>query len=269
MYQKKISSTNPGHIVLAIDDSRSVDRPFTGTTDSIFQWIERYFFIIIKLLLARSTDVQGDATVIKPRYYLTVIQYGSNPQIWGDPLMDIETAVKKHAENNSSLGLGGHLGGTNAKAAFEKVHEVLSQTIQDERFSDSFPPLIFHLTDGESHTDATPVIEKIQNLSTTDGNPLIVNAYIGTQTNLNYDGPENFPGYMTEQESGPSDDNIRLFHMSSKVPECIHQNLVEDGIFPELREESHLFFDVRTKDMLKHVIQVVSSIGVQTDRTER
>jgi hypothetical protein len=45
------------------------------------------------------------------------------------------------------------------------------------------------------------------------------------------------------------------------MPDTIHQNLVADGIFPKLRSGSRLFFDVRTKEMLKNVLQVVGSIG--------
>jgi len=120
-----------------------------------------------------------------------------------------------------------------------------------------------------SHTDASAVAEQIKQLTTNDGNVLIVNAFIGTQTNLSYKGPEDFPGYTTEQEAGSSEDNIRLFNMSSVMPETIFRNLVDDGIFPNLRPDARLFFDVRTKEMLKHVIQVVGSIGSRADRTER
>ena len=98
-------------------------------------------------------------------------------------------------------------------------------------------------------------------LSTKDGEVLVVNAYIGTQTSLNYNGPEDFPGYLDVSEAGPGQDNVRLFEMSSKAPEAIEQNLKADDIFPQLRSGSHLFFDVRTKEMLKHVIQVVGSLG--------
>ena len=78
--------------------------------------------------------------------------------------------------------------------------------------------MVFHLTDGMSHTDATPEGEQIKQLSTTDGNVLMVNAYIGTQTSLNYKEPEDFPGYLDVSEAGPSEDNVRLFNMSSQAP---------------------------------------------------
>ena len=74
---------------------------------------------------------------------------------------------------------------------------------------------------------------------------------------------------ITEEEVGADEDNLRLFHMSSVAPSCVNQNLVNDGIFPQLREGCRLFFDVRTKEMLKHVIQVVGSMGSRADRLER
>jgi hypothetical protein len=96
-------------------------------------------------------------------------------------------------------------------------------------------------------------------LSSNDGNVLLVNAYIGTSTQLNYKDQNDFPGYLDEQEVGPNNDNLRLFRMSSVVPGTMRQNLINDGIFPAIRENVRLFFDVRTKEMLKHVIQVVGS----------
>ena len=56
------------------------------------------------------------------------------------------------------------------------------------------------------------------------------------------------------------------FEMSSLVPECVEANLKADNIFPQLRGGSRLFFDVRTREMLKHVIQVVGSIGSRMER---
>ena len=96
--------------------------------------------------------------------------------------------------------------------------------------------MVFHLTDGESYSDATPIADEIRALSTADGNVLVVNAFIGTQTNLKYNAPDDFPGYVDSSEAGPSEDNIRMFHMSSETPPCIQQNLVEEGIFPNFRE---------------------------------
>ena len=268
-YERKVSRKYPGLIVLLLDDSGSEKDKLEGTADPKFRWVERYTGIILKQLLDRSTDVKGDGVVIKPRYYLYVVEYGSSPQVWGDGEMDIEAVVERYTEAGKSLGLGGRLGGTDAAAAMQTVYTYLQSAVANERFRDSFPPMVFHLTDGLSHTDAQPEVDKIKQLATSDGNVLVVNAFIGTQTSLAYNGPEDFPGYVDASEAGPSPDNIRLFNMSSEAPECIRQNLIEDGVFPRFSSNSRLFFDVRTREMLKHVIQVIGSMESRADRQLR
>lgn len=268
-YDKKISRQNPGLILFVLDDSGSMASNLSGTSDPKYQWVERYFGIILKELLARSTEVKGNGIVVKPRYLVYVLLYGSTQKVWGNGELDIQAAVEQYTEAGNSLGLGGHLSGTNAAAAYQMTLDYLKNAISQERFRDSFPPMVFHLTDGESWTDATPVAEQLRQLSTTDGNVLMVNAYIGTQTSLSYNGPEDFPGYLDAGEAGTSKHNARLFAMSSEVPLCIHQNLIADGVFPNLRPGTRLFFDVRTKEMLKQVIQVVGSLGSRADRLMR
>jgi hypothetical protein len=268
MYEQKVSTSNPGLIVGCFDNSGSTADNLAGTTDAIYMWIARYVGIILMELLSRCTSMQGQQAVIKPRYYNSFILYGSQPQVWHEPIMDIETTVTKYQQSDNTLGPGGSHGGTDTKAAFEKAYEILENAVQDNRFKNSFPPMLLHLTDGESQTDAQPIADKIKQLSTSDGNILVVNVFIGTDTNLEYSGPADFSGYLTASEAGCAD-NVRLFNMSSEMPETIYRNLVDDGIFPNLRQGSRLFFDVRTKEMLKHAIQVVGSIGSRTDRMER
>ena len=268
-YEQKISRAKPGLIVFDVDDSGSEKDPLPGTTDPKYQWVERYVGILLKELLARSTELRGDEAIVKARYFLTVVIYGSTPRLWGAETMDIQACVDKYAQEANSLGLGGNLGETDALASLEMIYDHLSRTIIDERFRQSFPPMVFRLTDGMSQSDARQMAEKVKALSTEDGNVLVVNAYIGTQTDLSYKGPEDFPGYVDVSEVGPSEDNISLFEMSSEMPETIRMNLIEDGIFPALREGARLFFDVRTKEMLKHTIQVVGSLGSRADRELR
>jgi hypothetical protein len=265
-HEQKISRDKPGLIVLLIDDSLSMRDNMLGTNDPKFKWVERYFGIILDALLSLSSDMKGDQVVIKPRYYIHVITYGSSTRLWGTPEMDIKTAIEHFSNGGNSLGLGGLLSGTNAKGAFQEAYNYLQQALATDRFRESFPPMLFHLTDGESQTDAQPEVQEIMQLSTNDGNVLVVNAYIGTQTSLNYKGPEDFPGYLDVSETGPSQDNIRLFEMSSQAPEAIEDNLKADGIFPQFRSGSRLFFDVRTKEMLKNVIQVIGSIGSRMEK---
>lgn len=269
MYEKKISRALAGLIVFLLDDSGSMRDKLSGTSDPKFLWVIRYIQIILKELLARSTELKGDEVVVKPRYYVYVVVYGSTPDVWGNGQMDIGTAVERFTANGKDLGLGGLRGGTDAKKAMQCALQYLKAAVADKRFCDSFPPMLFHLTDGMSGSDATPEAQEIMNLATADGNVLMVNGFIGTQTNLSYEGSEDFPGYVDVTEVGPNEDNIRLFNMSSIAPPSLRQNLIDDGVFPRFRDGARLFFDVRSKESLKNVIQVIGSLGSRADRLER
>lgn len=263
-YQQRVSRAHPQLIVMILDDSASMSWEMAGTTDSRYTWVERYSSIILKELLARSTEMQGASPVVKTRYYLDIIKYGSHVETWGEEEMAIGEVIQKFGEQDHSFGLGGKMNGTDAEAAFKLAMNRIQSALEKDRFKNSFPPIVFHLTDGESQTDAEPIAKQIQSFSTSDGETLIVNAFIGTTTALNYKDPNDFPGYLDEQDVGPNEDNLRLFRMSSVIPNTIRENLINDGIFPTIRENAKLFFDVRTKEMLKHVIQVVGSGGSRT-----
>jgi hypothetical protein len=260
-YTKMISRREPGLIELLLDNSPSMRQFLAGTSDPKFQWVERYAGHILKQLLAQSSTPVGDEVVIKPRYYLHTVLYGGTAQVWGDGLMDIQTAVARYAEAGNSFGLAGQIDATDTANAFACACDFWRQALADEKFRNSFPPMLFHLTDGESQTDASAIADQVKRLKTNDGKLLIVNAFIGAETSLGYHGPEDFPGYVSRDEAGPNSYSERLFDMSSEMPPCIQQNLINDCIFPVIRPGARLFFDVRTKEMLKHVIQVVGSVG--------
>ena len=79
-HEQKISRDKPGLIIPVLDDSVSMHDYMLGTTDPKFQWVERLFGIELKEMLTRSTDVKGDGVVVKPRYYLYVVKYGSSTE---------------------------------------------------------------------------------------------------------------------------------------------------------------------------------------------
>jgi len=241
--------------------------PMAGTSDPKYTWVERYGGIILKELLVRSTEVKGDSVTVRPRYFVHLITYGGKPDMAQCQApeggiykgLNIEETLNRYTAAQNSLGLGGKLGGTDTDAALMSALRFLESCVA--KYKTCFPPMVFHLTDGESQTDPELAAERLRQFSTDDGHVLLVNAFIGERTNLNYRGPEDFPGYIIEQEAGPSEYSARLFRMSSEIPATVRANLVNDGIFPTIREGARLYFDVRTKDMLKHVIQVVGSQG--------
>jgi hypothetical protein len=262
-YEMLVSRREPGLIVLVLDDSPSMGSPLPGSSDAKFTWVERYAGHLLEEMLARSTVPAGEQWVIKQRYFLYTLMYGGETRVWGDGLQDIQAVVERYAAAGRSFGLAGQINCTDTAQAFQAALAFLQTAVTDDRFRRSFPPMLFHLTDGESQTDARPVAEQVKALATADGNVLVVNAYIGTHTSLAYTGPADFPGYVSPEEAGPNSYPLALFEMSSEMPACIRQNLIDDGIFPAIRPGARLLFDVRTREMLKHVIQVVGSIGAR------
>ena len=68
-YERKVERAHPALIMMILDDSGSMSSSMAGTTDARYQWVERYSGIILKELLARSTEMSGDGTpIVKPRY---------------------------------------------------------------------------------------------------------------------------------------------------------------------------------------------------------
>jgi hypothetical protein len=260
-YERKVDRAHPTLIQMILDDSGSMQTPMPGSGKPRYEWVETYAGTILTELLARSTELAASGPIVKPRYFLDVIKYGTTAETWSSDALDIGAAAKQFDSEKGSFGLGAKLEGTDAAQAFQTAYDRLQEMASKQQFRDSFPPMVFHLTDGESETDATALAQKMAALSTSDGNLLVVNAYIGTQTNLTYNGPDDFPGYLTEAEVGPNEDNLRLFRMSSVMPETIRENLINDVTFPKIRAGVRLFFDVRTQLMLRNVLAVVGSTG--------
>lgn len=144
-YERKVERAHPALITMILDDSGSMATSMAGTSDTRYQWVERYSGIILKELLARSMEVSGETPTVKPRYYFDVIKYGSTVQTWqtgpdGDAEIDIGEAAKKFTDSGS-LGLKGGLGGTDAAAAFQFALNRIEKALQKDRFKDSFPRL--------------------------------------------------------------------------------------------------------------------------------
>ena len=84
-YERKISRKNPGCILFCPDNSSSMQSLLDGTNDPRCMWTERYVGLFLQELLSRSSELSGDDLVVKARYYLSIIMYGSHPVRWGDP----------------------------------------------------------------------------------------------------------------------------------------------------------------------------------------
>ena len=114
-------------------------------------------------------------------------------------------------------------GGTPMCHMFYRAHEILSQWIAAH--PRSFPPIVVHITDGESQDgDPIPYAEAVKSLATEDGNVLLFNCHLS----MTAADPFMFPA----NDQGLPDVLARhLFHMSSVLPEPFYRHAVMEG-FP-------------------------------------
>ena len=102
------------------------------------------------------------------------------------------------------------------------AHQVLTQWIQQH--PDSFPPIVIHISDGESQDgDPIPYADAVRNLATSDGNVLLFNCHLSmmqAQQALFPAVPDGLPDELAKV----------LFNMSSVLPEPFYRNAVAEGI---------------------------------------
>ncbi|MEK6238474.1 MAG: VWA domain-containing protein [Planctomycetales bacterium] len=103
------------------------------------------------------------------------------------------------------------------------AHAILDPWIQSHQ--DSFPPIVIHISDGESQDgDPLPYAEAVRNLTTSDGNVLLFNCHLSMTAADQVVFPstaENLADPLAEV----------LFNMSSLLPDPFYNAAVSEG-FP-------------------------------------
>jgi hypothetical protein len=87
-----------------------------------------------------------------------------------------------------------------------------------------YPPLVFNLTDGgATDGDPVPIARAIMAKSTTDGNALSFNLHLSSRS------PRIFQ-YPAGDAGPPEQYAVRLFSMSSVLPDAIADGLRQEGL---------------------------------------
>jgi len=112
-------------------------------------------------------------------------------------------------------------GGTPMCNMLYLAHGLLADWIRQH--PDSFPPIVVHITDGESQDgDPVPYAKAIRDLSTSDGQVLLFNCHLSSTAAA----PFMFPS----KPDGLPDRLARvLFEMSSALPDRFHRYAAEEG----------------------------------------
>lgn len=130
-----------------------------------------------------------------------MIEFPSDSPIWIDPVAEGSTPmchVLYHAYNLLNQWIGQH--------------------------PDSFPPIVIHISDGESQDgDPIPYADAVKGLATSDGNVLLFNCHLSMSAGNQVafpSTPDGMPDPLAEV----------LFNMSSVLPEPFYQSAVAEGM---------------------------------------
>jgi hypothetical protein len=250
MYSREISRQYRGLFIFLLDQSFSMEEPLGNSQNrkmdelalAINGWLQNmvirstgsegvknYMDIAV---IGYRTDMEANAIiesplaeVLKDRLLVPINEIADHPiridkkqrQILDDEtgeLMQTEVEVPVWVEAFAE-------GGTPMCSALYKAHELASQWIESN--SDSFPPVVIHITDGESQEgDPLPYAEPLKDLETSDGNVLLFNCHLSMT-------PADSFLFPSSEEILPDDLARVLFRMSSPLPEPMAKRALAEG----------------------------------------
>lgn len=225
-YSAEISRTNPSCFLFVVDQSASMEDQFAAgaapkpKADGVADAINR----LLQDLVIKCAKSEG----VRDYYHIGVIGYGNNvgPAFSGDLLGQDVVPVSKIAEHPARVeertkkvddGAGGLVeqavkfpvwfdatanGGTPMCAAMTLAEDILSNWI--EQHPKAFPPVVIHITDGES-TDGDPIeaMQRVKDLQTKDGNVLLFNVHLSDNPNAKAmsfpDAPDELPDQYAQK----------------------------------------------------------------------
>lgn len=233
-YQAEINRANPSAFIFLIDQSGSMQDAFSGSpgkskAEALADAVNR----LLQNLIIKCTKSGG----VFDYYEIGVIGYGSGKGVGPAFLAPFENQdlvfISKVADNPARIeermkqatdGAGGILetkikfqvwfepraeNSTPMHEALQYAEHILKSWVAQH--PSSYPPTVINITDGEADEDPMPGANAIRQLSTADGNVVLLNCHLSSHAaaSIQYpDKPDNLP-----------DDYARnLFAMSSVLP---------------------------------------------------
>lgn len=249
-YTKEISRDFKGCFLFLLDQSRSMEEPLGNSTvrkcDSLATalnaWIQnmairatnedgiRHWVDIG--VLGYTTDEIGNPIIeaclqgpMAGKKLASITEIANNPlkmETVTQKLFDDETGDLIEMEVEMPVWIEPKIAyGTPMCQAFHDACTILDEWIADHQAS--FPPIVIHITDGESSDgDPIPYAEALKERSTDDGNVLLLNCH------LSMTAADSFM-FPSSSEVLPDELARVLFEMSSVLPDSIFQRAVSEG----------------------------------------
>lgn len=243
-HEKTWGTGHQGYMILLLDQSGSMIDPFggmqVGSGKRKCDMVATVLNNFLGELIAINTLSKPDGTTeVRERADISILGYGEQgvdsefdgnlkgktlatlPELQQNPV-DIEMREKTDIDDTGAqikvpipfpvwVRAKGK-GGTPMCAALQRAHDLAAQWVQTH--PDLYPPVIIHVTDGESTDgDPTAIARNIAQIRTSDGEALLYNVHI---TDKNLPAVE----YPASEAELPNDPFARLlFSISSVIPE--------------------------------------------------
>jgi hypothetical protein len=245
MYSAEISRANPTCFVFLLDQSRSMEDRIGG--DGGDQRKDQVVADAINRLLSELAIKCAKEEGVRDYFYVSVIGYGRSvgPALAGVlaekdmiPLSAVAESPAKLDERPKKIpdGAGGLVeqtvkfpiwvdpvanGGTPMSQALALAQSIVSSWLKDH--PDCFPPVVLNLTDGES-TDGDPThpAQSLQSLSSTDGNVLLFNLHVSSDSSPAISFPDS-------EAVLPNQYAKTLFNVSSVLPNHMRTYALQQG----------------------------------------
>jgi hypothetical protein len=244
-YTAEISRKNPSVFLFLIDRSGSMADPFGEDTkrrkaDQVSDVINR----LLQNLIIKCAKQEG----VRDYYHIGVIGYGNQvgPAFAGAlagkdlvPISEVANTPARIEERTkkSDDGAGGVTdqtvkfpvwfdpvahGGTPMCQALTQAQSIMQGWTSQHPHG--FPPVVINISDGEpTDGDPTAPAEALMQTSSSDGNVLLFNIHISSQSGSSILFPD-------AEEALPDDHARLLFNISSRLPEFLRTLVQQEGI---------------------------------------
>ncbi len=233
-YSTEISRNNPGCFLFVIDQSGSMAQEYANLGKSKSSALADVINRMLQQLVIKCAKSEG----VRDYYYVGVLGYGANSGVGSAfsknvsqqslvPISEIANNPARIEERRKKVSddAGGLVdivvkfpiwfdpiaeAGTPMNEAFRQANTIISDWLSKN--PNSFPPVVIHITDGES-TDGDPTKEMkaLAAQAATDGNVILFNLH----TNAESTNPVSFPGSKNQL---PDYYSQMLFDASSPLP---------------------------------------------------
>ena len=249
MYTQSITRTHRTAFILAIDGSGSMAEPiaFRGRRMTQAQAVASITNELLFELIERARRTDG----VRDYYDIAVLGYSGDDEVYsllpggretisvaelaaGPVPMKTETVECRLPDGSAVLRdlptptwvEPSAAGQTPMCEALRRVRDIAAAWCADPAHAESFPPTVFHITDGEAtdgdEEELRTVAERIRSLRTNDGEVLLINIHLATNDGQR---PVFFPS--EEEASYPNRYAALLYDCSSVMPAVFNEAIRE------------------------------------------